>query len=236
MLWGGGISFNDVIDGRIFCIPGFDFQRFCLEGKVYGKINDRNFSDITFSLYPRNYIFNRVNISLGIKSYIANAMIDGNGLIQIGNFSAIAGNISFELGLNNDHNHNNVSIYGLTHLDWNVPKDFYSKYKSLYSIINIGSDVWVGNGCKFKSSNPDSPLYIGNGSIIASNSVVVKDVPPFAIVGGNPAKIIKYRFDEKIVEALQRIVWWNWDIEKIYENFHLFNDPENFIRQFDHNY
>ena len=60
---------------------------------------------------------------------------------------------------------------------------------------------------------------IGNGAIIATRAVVVKDVPPYAIVAGNPAKIVKMRFDDKTIERLLRISWWDWDIEKI--NRHL---------------
>lgn len=60
---------------------------------------------------------------------------------------------------------------------------------------------------------------IGNGAIIAARAVVVKDVPAYSIVAGNPAKVVKMRFDDKTIERLQKIAWWNWDIEKI--NKHL---------------
>jgi virginiamycin A acetyltransferase len=56
---------------------------------------------------------------------------------------------------------------------------------------------------------------IGNGAIIASKSVVTSDVPAYSVVGGNPAKIIKYRFDEQTIQALQDIAWWDWSAEKI---------------------
>ncbi|MBQ7199266.1 MAG: antibiotic acetyltransferase, partial [Selenomonadaceae bacterium] len=69
--------------------------------------------------------------------------------------------------------------------------------------------------------------------VIASDSVVVKNVPPYAIVGGNPAKFIKYRFDEKIIEALLRIKWWDWDIDKIHDNFKYFNRVEEFVEMHD---
>ena len=99
--------------------------------------------------------------------------------------------------------------------------------------ISIGSDVWIGRGCIFKCANPDKPLIIGDGAIVASDSVVVKNVPPYAKVGGNPAKVIKYRFSEKIIESLLRIKWWEWDMDKIYENFKYFNDVEKFVELHD---
>jgi virginiamycin A acetyltransferase len=62
---------------------------------------------------------------------------------------------------------------------------------------------------------------IGDGAIIASKSVVTKEVPPYTIVGGNPAQIIKKRFDDKTVEKLLKIKWWDWDIQKITRNLKL---------------
>jgi virginiamycin A acetyltransferase len=59
---------------------------------------------------------------------------------------------------------------------------------------------------------------IGDGAIVASRAVVTKDVPPYAIVGGNPARVIRMRFDEATVAALLDIRWWGWDIEKITRN------------------
>ena len=64
-------------------------------------------------------------------------------------------------------------------------------------------------------------IKIGNGSIIASNSVVVKDVEPYSIVGGNPAKLIRKRFDNEIIDLLESIKWWDWPIEKITTNLEI---------------
>lgn len=62
---------------------------------------------------------------------------------------------------------------------------------------------------------------IGNGAIVAAQAVVVKDVPAFSVVAGNPVKVVKMRFDPKTVERLEKIAWWNWDIEKIQKNLAL---------------
>ena len=80
-----------------------------------------------------------------------------------------------------------------------------------------------------KCTNPNKPLVIGDGAVVASDSVVVKNVPPYAIVGGNPAQIIKYRFPEHVIESLLRIKWWDWSLDKIHDNFKYFNDIEKFI-------
>jgi hypothetical protein len=73
--------------------------------------------------------------------------------------------------------------------------------------VNIGNDVWIGSGVFIKGG-----VTIGDGVIIGAHSVVVKDVPPYAIVGGVPVKIIKYRFDEKTIAKLLELKWWQYDI------------------------
>lgn len=77
----------------------------------------------------------------------------------------------------------------------------------------VGNDVWIG----YRSAIMPG-VKIGDGAIIAAKSVVTSDVPPYAIVGGNPAKLIRPRFPAEVVEALLEIAWWNWDIEKITRN------------------
>lgn len=76
--------------------------------------------------------------------------------------------------------------------------------------ILIGNDVWIGNGATILAG-----IRIGDGAVVAANSNVVKDVPPYAIVGGNPAKIIRYRFPADIIQKLRRIAWWSWDSEQL---------------------
>lgn len=75
---------------------------------------------------------------------------------------------------------------------------------------HIGNDVWIGAQCIIKAG-----VKIGDGAVIAANSVVVKDVPPYAIVGGTPAKIIKMRFDEEKVQLLLSLKWWELDLKDI---------------------
>ena len=77
----------------------------------------------------------------------------------------------------------------------------------------IGNDVWIGHEALIMPA-----VSIGDGAIIASRSVVTKDVPPYSIVAGNPAKVIRHRFDDKTIAGLCEIKWWDWPIEKINQN------------------
>lgn len=76
--------------------------------------------------------------------------------------------------------------------------------------IQIGNDVWIGYEAVILAG-----VTIGDGAIIGTRAVVTKDVPPYAIVGGVPAKLIKKRFDDPTIEALLKLQWWDWPVEKI---------------------
>ena len=229
-----GVPRKNIIDGRVFQVPNLDFPRLLNEGIAYGNIDGNIFQINSRTCYPQVYkICNRTVISLGNKSYINGATLDrdSSGIINIGNFSAVSWDIIFNLGQNYSHNYHNVSNFPLVQLDWKFPPEFYPP--SGKCKIEIGNDVWIGRGCNLKCTNPARPLIIGDGAIIASDSVVVKNVPPYAIVGGNPAQFIKWRFPEDIIESLLRIKWWDWDIDKIYENFKYFNRVEEFVAMHD---
>lgn len=77
----------------------------------------------------------------------------------------------------------------------------------------IGNDVWIGYEAVIMAG-----VHIGDGAIIGTRAVVTKDVPPYTIVGGVPAKEIKKRFDQKTVDELLDMKWWDWDRQKIQEN------------------
>jgi virginiamycin A acetyltransferase len=85
--------------------------------------------------------------------------------------------------------------------------------------INIGNDVWIGYNATIMAG-----VTIGDAAIIATNATVIKDVEPYSIVGGNPAKEIKKRFSEETISKLLEIKWWNWDIEKITRNIQNLTD------------
>lgn len=123
---------------------------------------------------------------------------DKNERLIIGNYCSIAAEVTFLLGGN--HNYKNISTYPFKVFHFGASKEAETK-----GPIIVKDDVWIGFGSTILSG-----VTIGQGAIVAAKSVVTKDVPPYAIVAGNPAKIIKYRFSEEIIKMLMKI-----DYEKI---------------------
>ena len=80
----------------------------------------------------------------------------------------------------------------------------------------IGNDVWIGNSVTIMPS-----VKIGDGAIIGTNSLITNDVPPYTIVGGNPAKTIRKRYDEDTIEFLLKLKWWDWEPQKISQHLEL---------------
>lgn len=89
---------------------------------------------------------------------------------------------------------------------------------------HIGNDVWIG-----RSAIVLSGVVIGNGAVVGAGAVVTKNVPPYAIVAGNPARIIRYRFSEQVIQKLEHIQWWNFPDERLFELGGYFNDLEGFL-------
>lgn len=87
----------------------------------------------------------------------------------------------------------------------------------------IGNDVWIGINSIIMRG-----VSIGDGAVVAANSVVTRDVPPYAIVGGVPAKLIRFRFSDEVICALINIRWWDWPESKLKEFIHDFDSPEEF--------
>lgn len=92
--------------------------------------------------------------------------------------------------------------------------------------VIIGNDVWIGANVIIMPG-----VKIGNGAVLAAGAVVTKDVDSYAVVGGVPAKIIKYRFAKTEIEALEKIKWWDWSVEEIEKNIELFYQPEEFLQR-----
>lgn len=120
-----------------------------------------------------------------------------------------------------------VKVFGYSYYTGLQPGfEMYRKTASGY-LVDIGHDVWIGADVKIMDG-----VSIGNGAVVAAGAVVTKDVPPYAIVGGVPAKIIKYRFTPDQIEFLQQFKWWNMPEDWIRENWQMFEDIEKFAEKF----
>lgn len=139
--------------------------------------------------------------------------INGDKL-KIGKFCSIACGTKF---LFNSANHvlDSLSTYPfpLFFEEWNLEREKVTEAWDNRGDIVIGNDVWIGYEAVILSG-----VTIGDGAIIGTRAVVTKDVPPYTIVGGVPAKPIRKRFDEKVIKELLKIKWWDWTEEKIARN------------------
>ena len=128
----------------------------------------------------------------------------------IGSFCSIADNVQLFLGGN--HRTDWVTTYPFGHINKDVFGWHGDGHPATKGDIVIGNDVWLGSGCTIMSG-----VTIGDGAVVAANAKVVKDVPPYAIVGGNPAKVIKRRFTEEQISALLLNPWWKKSDQEIQE-------------------
>ncbi|MBQ3946472.1 MAG: CatB-related O-acetyltransferase [Alphaproteobacteria bacterium] len=169
---------------------------------------------------------------IGVFSYIGdNVMVIGG---CVGRFSSISSNVHV---LNGRHPMKEpfVSTSPVFYAK-NTPVGFsfvkeqvFDEYASIagkekYQVI-IGSDCWIGYGVSIIGG-----ITIGDGAVVLANATVTKDVPPYAIIGGVPARIIGYRFDETTIAKLLELKWWNREESWIKEKAHLFSDIEGFLK------
>ncbi|WP_196592584.1 CatB-related O-acetyltransferase [Pectinatus sottacetonis] len=167
-----------------------------------------------------------VALTMGPGSYLVNGNLEYGSTdchVLIGRYCSLAHRLTFEIGLN--HDYRQVTTYPFIDI---MKKDNFNHYKNAnhYQVI-IGNDVWIGCNVVILGGTR-----IGNGAVIGAGAVVSGNVPPYAVVVGNPAKVIKYRFDKDIIDRLQKIKWWYWDIEKIKKNLALMQNPEKFVSKF----
>lgn len=168
------------------------------------------------------------NTSIGFGTYILSGYaVNGD----IGRFTSIGNNFKV---IDADHPIRNVSSY---------PGFYKSKNKDIFLVKNnieineqrlcengksfiIGSDVWIGDNVSVRGG-----VTISNGAVVGANAFVTKDVPPYAVVGGIPARIINFRFDDKTIDILNSLEWWNWPLDKIINESAFFDRIGTFIER-----
>ena len=156
-----------------------------------------------FNLGEHSYCASQPNIFAWNKS----------GEIEVGKFCSIATNVYFMI----DGNHR---IDGFTSYPLHILRADSDTRPWGKSIPVIGNDVWIGMNAVIYSG-----VTIGDGAVVAGNAVVTKSVPPYAVVGGNPAKILKYRFSPEIIEKLLKLKWWDLPLDTILNRLGpLYND------------
>ena len=174
-------------------------------------------------------------MTVDVDSYLVGAEIQtklnfdplpGRHCIAMGKVCATADKITFMIDLDHDYasvaqNDPQCLVESYTMVD--LPRRARRK-----GTIIIQNDVWVGHGATIMNG-----VTLHNGCVVAADSVVTKDVPPYAVVGGNPARVLKYRFDPEIIDALQRIAWWDWPDEALRERkMDFFLPPAEFVAKY----
>lgn len=182
-----------------------------------------HFNNCQFGQY--NTIYEKVSLSnviLGDYSYVANSTKIMNA--NIGKFCSIAHEVL--IGLAKHPSHTFVSSHPIFFSPLKQSQITFAEqsYFDEYEEINIGNDVWIGARAVVVDG-----VTIGNGAIVAAGAVVTKDVPAYAIVGGVPARVLKYRFDQTEVGFLNRFKWWDKDINWLRENANQFHDIKQFM-------
>ena len=190
-----------------------------MDGKIYPRSGDKE------TVYLKNVV-SGANIEIGDytiyndfvhdprdferSNVLYHYPVNGDRL-KIGKFCSIACGAKF-LFTSGNHSLRSLSTYTFPIFfeEWGLDaKDICSAWDNKGDIV-IGSDVWVGYEALILSG-----VTVGDGAIIGSRAVVTKDVPPYTIVGGVPAKPIRRRFDGAVIERLEKLRWWDWDIETI---------------------
>lgn len=163
------------------------------------------------------------NFEIGEYTYgVPDVRRHGSRKLRIGRFCSIAGEVVIQLGGN--HRTELISTYPFRGVVDDFPSAAALRPEDVSATskgdVVIGNDVWIGRRAMIMSG-----VSIGDGAVVAAGAVVTKDVEPYAIVGGNPARLIRKRFDEETVKRLLEIRWWDWPVEKINKNVDVICGP-----------
>lgn len=173
------------------------------------------------NVYKTNLIQSNGNLKVGRYSFSNNNFkIKGNQNITIGSYCSFGENVKI---ITENHDYNFPATQGYIYrkiLNQNHPGEILINYSTARTKgpVVIGNDVWIGDDVTILSG-----IKIGNGSCIATRSLVTKDVPPYSIVGGLPAKVLKNRYSKEIIDLLLELKWWYWSDNKIKSNKEFFN-------------
>lgn len=167
----------------------------------------------------RVYGFTRIfNSTIDKYSYVgSNTMII---YADISRFCSIAGDSIIGMSIHTLDNLSTSPIFTEKHngtgSTWTNTSNVYP-----YEKVQIGNDVWIGARVMIMGG-----ITIGNGAVIGAGAIVTKDVPPYAIVAGIPAKVIRYRFSQEVIDRLETIKWWNFPDQVLKDNITLFQSKE----------
>lgn len=157
--------------------------------------------------------------SVGRYSYIYNSQVIN---ASVGQFCSIAGGCKIGGGA---HPTTWVSTSPVFYSDRNVlHTSFYKRNFEEFYHTEIGNDVWIGSNCLIKGG-----VKIGDGAVVGMGSVVTHDIPPYEIWAGNPAKLIRKRFNNATIKNLQDSAWWDWPDKKLKRLGACFDDPQKLL-------
>lgn len=166
------------------------------------------------------------NVEIGRMSYIGPSTHVSN--TKIGRFCSIGPDI--RIGLGGTHPTDKVSTHPSfysPHFRSQITFADQSYFDEYPGSVSIGNDVWIGARATLVDG-----INIGDGAIIAAGSIVTRDVPPYAIVAGVPAKLVRQRFENETIQTLLKIAWWERDLSWLVENFRIFNDVNSFCSKY----